>query len=92
MTGADEVIVEFYGSPRLRAGRSEVRLPAGTAAEVLGAIETACPGLRQLTRPDGWLLPHYLLSLDGQAFLHDDPQHRLQAGQRLLLLSADVGG
>jgi sulfur-carrier protein len=92
MTGADEVIVEFYGIPRLRAGRSELRLASGTVAEVLEAIETACPGLWQLTQPDGRLLPHYLLSLDGQAFLHDDPHYRLQSGQRLLLLSADVGG
>ena len=65
--------------------------PAGTVAEVLAALETACPQLNGLRTSDGGLSPHYLLSLDGREFL-GDLGYRLQPGDRLLLLTADVGG
>jgi molybdopterin converting factor small subunit len=89
--GEGAVTVEFYGIPRLRAGRSELRLAAGSAAELLGAIERACPGLAGLRRPDGRLSPHYLLSIDGRQFVTDFHEP-LRPGARLLLLSADAGG
>lgn len=85
------IIVEFFGVPRARAGRRELELPAGTVAEALAHIETACPGLKGLRHADGRLAPHYLLSLDGREFLTDLNQH-LSPGDRLLLLSADAGG
>jgi hypothetical protein len=86
----ERVIVEFYGVPRLRAGRAELPVPPGTVAEVLAAVETACPGLLGLVE-GGRLLPHYLLSLDGQQFVMD-LEEQVPAGARLLLLSADAGG
>lgn len=84
------VTVEFFGIPR-RAGRAELEVPAGTVAEVLDAVQAACPGLEKLRTADGGLSPHYLLSLDGRAFLAgaDRP---VPGGSRLLLLSADAGG
>jgi molybdopterin converting factor small subunit len=85
------VIVELFGVPRLRAGRAEACVPAGTVAEVLAALERACPGLAGLRRPDGSPAPHYLLSLDGGTFLAD-PDRRLRDGERLVILSADAGG
>ena len=85
------VTVEFFGVPRLRAGRAELAVPPGTAAEVLAAVERACPELAGLVRPDGRLAPHYLLSIDGRRFLAELDQP-LRAGERLLLLSADAGG
>ena len=84
------LVVEFFGVPRARAGRSELEVPAGTVAEILARVEAACPGLKGLRR-DGRLAPHYLLSLDGSQFL-DDPDRALRPGQRLVLLSADAGG
>jgi hypothetical protein len=86
-----EVAVEFYGIPRQRAGRAELHVPAGTVAEVLAAVERACPGLAGLVRPDGRLTAHYLLSVEGHRFV-TDWHETLRAGTRLLLLSADVGG
>jgi hypothetical protein len=86
----DAVTVEFYGIPRLRAGRAELSVPAGTVAEVLAAVERACPGLANLVQR-GRLAPQYLLSLDGRQFVSDLGQ-RLRPGERLLLLSADAGG
>jgi hypothetical protein len=91
MTDDREVIVELFGIPRRRAGRAELRLPAGTVTEVLAALEQACPGLADLRTPAGDLAPHYLLSLDGREFVAE-PQRLLARGDRLLLLSADVGG
>jgi len=84
------VVVEFFGVPRARAGRSELEVPAGTVAEILARVEGACPGLKGLRR-DGRLAPHYLLSLDGREFLTDMDQ-QLSPGDRVLLLSADAGG
>src|SRR6266571_5280957 len=85
------VIVEFFGVPRLRAGRAELAVAPGTAAEVLAAVEQSCPGLAGLLRSDGRLVPHYLLSLDGREFVTDTSQ-LLTPGTRVLLLSADAGG
>ena len=85
------VTVEFYGIPRQRAGRAELVLPAGTVAETLAAVRRACPGLANLMQEDGRLAPHYLLSINGHRFV-TDVQQPLRSGDRLLLLSADVGG
>jgi hypothetical protein len=86
-----EVIVELYSLPRLRAGRAELRVPAGSVRDVLAALVAACPALSGLCRPDGRLAPQYLLSLDGVRFL-TDPTEQLRPGDRLVLLSADAGG
>jgi molybdopterin converting factor small subunit len=88
---SETVTVEFYGIPRQRAGRAEVCVSAHTVAELLDAVEAACPGLGTLRRADGQLVPHYLLSREGRVFLAD-PRLELSAGERLLLLSADAGG
>jgi molybdopterin converting factor small subunit len=85
------VVVEFFGVPRARAGRNELELPIGTVAEVLARIEAACPGLKGLRQADGRLASHYLLSLDGREFL-TDLNHSLSPGDRVLILSADAGG
>jgi molybdopterin synthase sulfur carrier subunit len=84
------VIVEFYGVPRLRAGRATLEIPPGTAADVLRAVSRACPGLGDLCVGDR-LASHYLLSRDGRMFLGDLSQP-VVAGEHLLLLSADAGG
>jgi hypothetical protein len=91
MAGPGKVIVEFFGVPRLRAGRTELAVPSGSVAELLAAIEKECPGLEGLRQADGGLSPHYLLSLDGHAFL-TDWQQEIHPGSRILLLSADAGG
>jgi hypothetical protein len=89
--GTGTVTVEFFGVPRLRAGRAELTVPAATVAEALAAVERACPALGGLVQPDGQMAPHYLLSLDGRQFV-GTPTVRLRPGERLLLLSADAGG
>jgi hypothetical protein len=85
-----QVIVEFFGMPRLRAGRAEVGVPPGTVVETLVGVERACPGLAGLVQ-GGRLAPHYLLSVNGTLF-GPDMRRVLRPGDRLLLLSADAGG
>jgi hypothetical protein len=86
-----QVTVEFFGIPRLRAGRSELIIAAATIAELLATVERECPGLTGLRRPDGRLSPQYLLSIDGRRFVTDVAES-LGTGERVLLLSADAGG
>jgi len=85
------VTIEFYGIPRARAGRKDVVVSAATAGEALAEASKECPNLAGLFQSDGRLSPHYLLSLDGQCFV-TDLAHVMHSGDRLLLLSADVGG
>ena len=89
--GVPEVVVEFFGMARARAGRPELALRAATARAALAEARAACPGLGELCRPGGGLAPYYLLSLDGERFLADLDEP-LAPGARLLLLSADAGG
>jgi hypothetical protein len=89
--GAGLVTVEFYGVPRQRAGCAELTVRARTVAELLEAVERACPGLAGLRRPDGRLAAHYLLSVEGRQFV-SDVCLELRPGERVLLLSADAGG
>jgi hypothetical protein len=89
--GDGTVIVEFFGVPRLRAERTELAVAPGTLASVLTEIASHCPGLSDLVTAQGRLARHYLLSLDGRAFV-TDLAATLSPGTRLLLLSADAGG
>ena len=91
MSEAGTVTVELFGIPRQRAGRAELDVDAGTVRDLVAGIVRACPALAGLTRADGRLSPHYLLSLDGQRFLQE-PDESLRPGDRVLLLSADAGG
>ena len=85
------VIVEFYGIPRHRAKRSSLNVNAVSVAQLLDAVERACPNLRGALRIGNRVSPHFLLSIDGVEFI-DDLQLPLTDGSRVLLLSADAGG
>jgi molybdopterin converting factor small subunit len=85
------VTIEFYGIPRARAGRKDLVVSAATAGDALAAAASECPELSGVVGPDGGLVTHYRLSLDGQFFV-TDLAHVLHSGDRLLLLSADAGG
>jgi hypothetical protein len=91
---ADTITVEFYGMPRLLAGRQELAVPTlspTSLSVVLAVVERTCPGLKGLVQKGGRLAPQYLLSRDGQEFV-TDLSRELTPGTRLLLLSADAGG
>lgn len=81
--------VEFYGLARLRAGRADLVVNAGTIGAALAAADAACPDLR--SRCDTGLSPEYRLSVGGRYFT-DDLGERLTEGESLLVLGADAGG
>src|SRR5438552_14267167 len=58
-SGVPMLTVEFFGVPRQRAGCAEAGVRGETVTEILAALETSSPALRDLRRPDGGLSPHY---------------------------------
>ena len=82
--------VEFLGIPRERVGISEVVLDAATLGEVLTALRQRFPGFEDLIAADR-LHPSVAANLNGDLFV-SDPQTAIAADDRLLILSADVGG
>jgi len=91
MEKAPQVMVEFYGVPRHKAGRAQLSVRARTIGEMLLAVQESCPGLAGIVQADGRMAPHYLLSIDGRQFTAN-ASDRLTAGARVLILSADAGG
>ena len=88
---AGPIRIEFYGVPRLRAGRREVCVHAGSLGEAIVALEHACPALSGCVITAGSLLPAYRFSLNGQTFV-SNPLTRLAPGDSLVLVAADAGG
>jgi molybdopterin converting factor small subunit len=82
--------VEFLGIPRERAGVSEMELEAETFGQVLGELSARCPGLSDLITAEG-LHPSLAANLNGDEFVRS-LDTRLTRSDRLLILSADVGG
>ena len=82
--------VEFLGIPRARAGVDELELEARTLGDALSVLASRCPGLRELLC-NGRLHPSLAANLNTDAFI-SDPATPLHADDRLLIMSADVGG
>jgi molybdopterin synthase sulfur carrier subunit len=85
------VLVELFGVPRLRAGRPTCTVTAGSIGDAMAALETQCPQLSGTVLANGWPLPAYRLSLNGNSFVTDRAV-RLHPGDSLILLAADAGG
>jgi molybdopterin converting factor small subunit len=82
--------VEFLGIPRERAGISELAVEAETLGQLLGTLASRFPGLSGLIAGDT-LHPSLAASLNGDEFV-SDPGTPLAEHDRVLILSADVGG
>jgi molybdopterin converting factor small subunit len=82
--------VEFFGIPRERAGVSELEVDAGTLGELLDALSSRFPSLRELLASDG-VESSIAVNLNGDLFVRD-PETRLAEDDHVLLLSADAGG
>jgi molybdopterin converting factor small subunit len=85
------VTVELLGLARHRAGQADVVVRGRTVADVVRAVQAACPTLGELLDRDGRLSRRYLFSIDGEAFLADAGMV-LPADCRFLILGADAGG
>jgi molybdopterin converting factor small subunit len=84
------IYVEFLGIPRERAGISELQVEAETLGQLLDALTLRCPALGELVTPHGFH-PSITANLNGDAFV-SDLATPLADDDRLLILSADVGG
>ena len=84
------MFVEFLGIPRERAGIDELEVEAGTLGQLFEALATRLPGFGELISADG-LHPSLAANLNGDEFVRDRTT-RLAQGDRVLILSADVGG
>lgn len=82
--------VEFLGIPRQRVGMSEVIIDADTLGDVLRTLGERFPSLGDLITAEG-LHPSIAANLNGNDFIRD-LRTRLAESDRLLILSADVGG
>ena len=91
------VLVEFFGIPRQRAGlaRLSLSLPqaetAPTLGEVLSALGNELPDFARACLDGNQLRPGLLANVDGK-FFTTDPATEIPAGASVLILSADVGG
>ncbi len=86
-----QVVVEFFGIPRARAGVPVTTCGGETLGQVFTELAARFPELAETCFESGRLRPGYIANLDGQQFI-DDPKTLLNDGQAILILSADVGG
>ena len=82
--------VEFLGVSRERAGIDEIDVDADTFGRLLGTLAARMPGLAELIHVDR-LHPSLAANLNGDRFI-SDPKTPLTNDDRVLILSADVGG
>jgi molybdopterin converting factor small subunit len=82
--------VEFLGIPRERAGVADLEVEARTLGDVFDALIDRFPRLRELIT-GGELHPSVVANLNGDEFVKDRGR-QLADNDRLLILSADVGG
>jgi molybdopterin converting factor small subunit len=82
--------VELLGIPRERAGVAELQVDAHTLGQLLATLAVRFPVLGTLMTREG-LHPSLAANLNGDAFV-SDPATPLTQDDRVLILSADVGG
>jgi molybdopterin converting factor small subunit len=82
--------VEFLGVSRERAGVAEIDVHAETLGRLLGTLAARMPGLAELIAVDR-LHPSLAANLNGDRLI-SDPETPLGRDDRVLILSADVGG
>ncbi len=85
------VTVEFFGVPRMRAGRAGVEVEAGTVADALIRSLEEVPGLAGIVSPGGQVGSAYRVCRNGEIFLGEQTQS-LDEGDSLMLIAADAGG
>ncbi len=85
------VTVEFFGLPRLWAGRPSWTLEASTLGDALRQTAAEFPKLAPACVASGRLQAGFLANINGRRFT-TDPETPLASGDAVLILSADVGG
>ena len=88
--GNDLMHVEFLGVSRERAGVADLNVQADTLGRLLSALATQLPRLADVIAVDR-LHPSLAANLNGDRFI-SDPGTPLTDDDRVLIVSADVGG
>ena len=83
--------VELLGLAQRYAGCSQLRCAGSTLEQVLCDIAAQCPGFAARCRP-GELLPEGLIVCVNERRFTHDPLIPILPDDRVLLLSADIGG
>ena len=91
MENGMSVTVEFFGIPRRRAGVATIELEAVALGELFAQLADRLPSFAQSCLEEGRLQPGYLASINGRTFTRDATTP-LRPNDRVLILSADVGG
>ena len=92
----ENIVIEFYGIPRIRTGQASAVLtfdqPAPVSLhDISRALIDRFPALSaDCIAPDG-LTDGYVFCIDGKQFVRD-LEHGVDASQTLLFISADAGG
>ncbi len=85
------VRVEFYGIARQRAGRAATEIEASNLATAVNELTHQFPQLAESVFENGRIKAGFLANINGVSFT-TDPATKLNSGDCLLILSADVGG
>lgn len=85
------VVLELYGSLRVRTGCEALRLHADTIATAVAVLKGVYPQAARLLPEAAQLGEHYRFSINGRA-VTNDPASLLRSGDRVVLFSASVGG
>jgi len=89
------ITVEFFGIPRVRAGLERVVvLPNRSSAmlsEILEHVASQLPTFADACMTNNKLDDHYLVSLDGEEFIHEGDA-LIEENRTIYILSADAGG
>jgi molybdopterin converting factor small subunit len=94
------IVVELFGLPRHRAGVSELLVEldknSPSLADLVASLAESLPGLQPdciiLNSQGVWeFTPHVVGNLNGERFIRQGNEV-FREGDRLLVLSADVGG
>ena len=85
------VSVEFYGTPRLICGMSDCSLQCDFYEDLIQSLETKFPALKNQVIFEGKLHKAFRLVRNGSEFI-DNFQSSPDHGDKIMLISADVGG
>jgi len=83
--------IEFYGIPRERTGVGSLDVEADCVASALRQVARDFPEFAARCMNGDRLAAGLIMNLNGEKFT-SDPATRIQDGDSLLILSADVGG
>lgn len=83
--------VELLGLAQKYAGLSRTECVGTSLEQVIGDLSSRCPGFLARCRP-GELLPEGLIACVNERHFTHDPQFPIYPDDRVLLMSADVGG